>query len=256
MTLSSWFKLFLDADRPSLARESDAALHEVVRMGILRLPQGKTGVDLTADFLTRILETIHRVVCPNRDPATRPLIVSITTPVTWRTAAVDSRETAASRAGFGQRTIDEVRLTTEPEAAMYHVVESLGNRFEVDEVVLVCDVGAGTTMDPALLQNNLYYSNGNVRITKDDLQCAFGPVVHEITDLIELEIRLTQMHYPGVKIDHLVFVGGLIESAYVRFVLGSRFGTRYKLAIPGQPRLAVTRGAALRETVDGRRQQA
>ncbi|KAL3495097.1 hypothetical protein BJX62DRAFT_233745 [Aspergillus germanicus] len=64
MTMSSWFKIFLQMD-PSRTPHSDGTLDEAVRMGILRLPPGKTGVDVTADFLGRILETIHRVVCPN-----------------------------------------------------------------------------------------------------------------------------------------------------------------------------------------------
>ncbi|KAL3495096.1 hypothetical protein BJX62DRAFT_233744 [Aspergillus germanicus] len=91
-------------------------------------------------------------------------------------------------------------------------------------------------MDPTLLQNNPYYSNGHVRITKQDLQRCFDPVLHEIVQLVE----------------HLVFVGGMIESAYMRCMLEFKFGNSYKLAIPEHPRLAVTKGAALRGAVEGR----
>ncbi|KAL2849380.1 hypothetical protein BJX68DRAFT_267232 [Aspergillus pseudodeflectus] len=343
MTMSSWFKLFLHMD-PLCTPCSDGIMDEAVRMGILRLPPGKSGIDLTADFLKRILDTIHRVVSPHGDLASQPLVVWLTVPVTWSPAAVGALETAATRAGFGQRTIGKLELATEADTTIHHVVHSLGNRFEVNEGVLVCDVGGGTTvglstfritgkgqriqwtslrddqvggrcagaavesniyrllterfgrafeclpvadkcpgsrfgrlveeakhkfgpgstepsplplrMDPTLLQNNAYYSNGLVYITKQDLQRCFDPVLQEIIELVELEIKITQMQYRGVKIDHLVFVGGMIESAYMRWMLEFKFGNSYRLAIPEHPRLAVTRGAALRGTVDGRTEQA
>jgi molecular chaperone DnaK (HSP70) len=73
-------------------------------------------------------------------------VVWLTVPVTWSPAAVGALETAATRAGFGQRTIGKLELATEADAAIHHVVHSLGNRFEVNEGVLVCDVGGGTTV--------------------------------------------------------------------------------------------------------------
>ncbi|KAJ0416892.1 hypothetical protein BJY00DRAFT_316449 [Aspergillus carlsbadensis] len=315
MTMSSWFKVLLHRET-SGTPYSDGVLDEAVQAGVLRLPRAN----------------LH-FVCPNGGLDRQPLTVWVTVPVCWGPAAIGALETAASRAGFGQRAIDEVRLATEADAAIEYVVHLLGNRFEVNEGVLVCDVGAGTTdvtsfqvtgngqpiqwnrlrddqvggrcagaavesniyrllsqrlgpafeslpvankgpgsrfgcllekakhefgpastepqplllkMDPRLLANNPYYSDGGVLVTRQDLQQCFDPVLREIIQLVEMEIKLTQLQFSGVKIKHIVFVGGMIESSYMQRMLEFQFAASYKLAIPEQPRLAVTKGAALR----------
>ncbi|KAL3481564.1 hypothetical protein BJX99DRAFT_148846 [Aspergillus californicus] len=334
MIASSWFKLFYNSTA-AFTDYSDQMINEAWNLGVLRLPFGKTNIDVTADFLTPIFESVLRVCAPE-DPARQPLILCMTFPITWPEAAISSLEAAARRAGFGGR----------PMAAMYHVVPALATQLRVGEGVILCDVGGGTTdicsirithngppiqwekiqtnhvggrcagsavdchiyslllerfgpafqnlpvaekapgspfmntfervkrvfaegsgepqelpltMDLGLLPNSPYYDigRGMIRITQQDLYDCFNPVITEIIELVNLQFGLTEMQAGrSVNIRRLVFVGGLLNSSYVRGRLGVAFRNRplLEVVIPHLPQLAVTKGAALHGMVAGRTQ--
>ncbi|KAL2849339.1 hypothetical protein BJX68DRAFT_267192 [Aspergillus pseudodeflectus] len=108
-------------------------------------------------------------------------------------------------------------------------------------------------MDPGLLPNSPYYDSGRglIRITRQDLYDCFDPVINEIIKLVNLQFGLTEMQAPSLKIRRLAFVGGLLNSSYVRGRLGVAFQNRplLEVVIPDQPQLAVTKGAILYKTV-------
>lgn len=122
MKAYSWFKLLLDEYTP-LTKYDDANLERASKSGILRLPNGKSATDVTADFLSEIYRCILKVLIKQITAEVlriTPLEFWFTVPAIWSDKAMNATLEAAHRAGFGKsrdRSHDTVNLIPEPEAA-------------------------------------------------------------------------------------------------------------------------------------------
>lgn len=122
MVAYSWTKLLLDKNT-ALTPYDDTALEEASGAGILRLPTGKTAVDVAADYLTHIYQHIKFSLARHitqQDLDITPLEFWFTVPAIWSDQAKDATRTAAQRAGFWSspdRPHDRLYFISEPEAA-------------------------------------------------------------------------------------------------------------------------------------------
>lgn len=170
----SWTKLLLDQGTP-LTQYDDRTLETASQTGILKLPDGKTAVDVVADYLSEVYQHILKTISKNiteDDLRITPLEFWLTVPAIWSDRALDATRTAAQRAGFGKspsRPMDQIFLISEPEAAAVtalkkYTTSSIGGsvkvsacpvtcsrsmshyRFQAGDGVLVCDCGGGTVV--------------------------------------------------------------------------------------------------------------
>lgn len=124
----TWMKLLLD--KSDITLSDDPALARNRLEGVLRLPEGKTSVELCADYLYHValftMETLERRLS-QRTLALTPLEFWFTVPAVWSDSArVDTLEAAriaARRAGI--RAGSEVFVISEPEAAALAVFQEL-----------------------------------------------------------------------------------------------------------------------------------
>ncbi|KAL4806050.1 actin-like ATPase domain-containing protein [Aspergillus unguis] len=154
MVAYSWTKLLLDQNVP-LTQYDDSALETASQAGILRLPEGKSAVDVVADYLSEVYDHIIKTLEKNiTEEALRvtPLEFWFTVPAIWSDQAQNATKTAAQLAGFGGkvgRREDRVFLISEPEAAAItalkkYTVGNMGGSIKAGDGVLVCDCGGGT----------------------------------------------------------------------------------------------------------------
>ncbi|KAH2148997.1 hypothetical protein KXW33_004558 [Aspergillus fumigatus] len=168
----SWTKLLLDQGTP-LTQYDDRTLETASQTGNMKLPEGKTAVDVVADYLSEVYQHILKTISKNiteDDLRITPLEFWLTVPAIWSDRALDATRTAAQRAGFGKspsRPMDQIFLISEPEAAAVtalkkYTTSSIGGsvkvsacpvtcsrsmshyRFQAGDGVLVCDCGGGT----------------------------------------------------------------------------------------------------------------
>ncbi|KAM0091075.1 hypothetical protein ACP6JD_005519 [Aspergillus fumigatus] len=150
----SWTKLLLDQGTP-LTQYDDRTLETASQTGILKLPDGKTAVDVVADYLSEVYQHILKTISKNiteDDLRITPLEFWLTVPAIWSDRALDATRTAAQRAGFGKspsRPMDQIFLISEPEAAAVtalkkYTTSSIGGSVKAGDGVLVCDCGGGT----------------------------------------------------------------------------------------------------------------
>ena len=122
MTAYSWTKLLLDKGI-RLTEFDDSALEDETRAGMLRLPDGKTAVDVVSDYLSKVYQHILASIAKRiTDESLRitPLEFWFTIPAIWSDQAQHATRTAAQRAGFGStvdRPNDKFFMISEPEAA-------------------------------------------------------------------------------------------------------------------------------------------
>jgi hypothetical protein len=171
MTEYSWTKLLLDQNSP-LTRYDDAALEGASRSGILKLPEGKSAVEVVSDYLSDVYQHILTAIAKqitDETLAITPLEFWFTVPAIWSDQAQSAMRTAARTAGFGGRPGDNIFLISEPEAAAVaalrkYTTNSMGGSVRVsirvlehDKIptnckmqpgdgVLVCDCGGGTVV--------------------------------------------------------------------------------------------------------------
>ncbi|KAL4783416.1 actin-like ATPase domain-containing protein [Aspergillus varians] len=154
MVAYSWTKLHLDQSI-SLTEYDDSALESASQTGILKLPEGKTAVDVVANYLSKVYKHIMRTLEKNvTKEALRaiPLEFWFTVPAIWSDQARNTTKIAAQRAGFGgkrSRLHDRVFLISEPEAAAITALKkyttgNLEGSIKAGDGVLVCDCGGGT----------------------------------------------------------------------------------------------------------------
>ncbi|KAF7157792.1 hypothetical protein CNMCM6106_003921 [Aspergillus hiratsukae] len=150
----SWTKLLLDQGTP-LTQYDDSTLETASQTGILKLPKGKTAVDVVADYLSEVYQHILKTISKNiteADLRITPLEFWFTVPAIWSDRALDATRSAAQRAGFGKsslRPMDQIFLISEPEAAAVtalkkYTTSSMGGSVKAGDGVLVCDCGGGT----------------------------------------------------------------------------------------------------------------
>ncbi|GIJ81658.1 hypothetical protein Asppvi_000157 [Aspergillus pseudoviridinutans] len=154
MSSYSWTKLLLDQGAP-LTQYDDSTLETASKTGILKLPEGKSAVDVVADYLSEVYQHILKTISKNiteADLLITPLEFWFTVPAIWSDRALDATRTAAQRAGFGKtslRPMDQIFLISEPEAAAVtalkkYTTSSMGGSVKAGDGVLVCDCGGGT----------------------------------------------------------------------------------------------------------------
>ncbi|KAK6828704.1 hypothetical protein RU639_003752 [Aspergillus parasiticus] len=161
----SWTKLLLDQGTP-LTKYDDGALEDASQAGILRLPEGKTAIDVVSDYLAEIYRYILGVISKQITEEAlhmTPLEFWFTVPAIWSDQAQDATKVAAQRAGFGaslQRPNDRIFLISEPEAAAITALKkystnSIGGSVKVGDGMLVCDCGGGTVDITTYLVNQV-----------------------------------------------------------------------------------------------------
>lgn len=119
MECCQWFKLLLDGSTEPTEYD-DPLLRQAMGHGLLRLPQGKTAIDVTADFLSCLYNHIIRYLknmIGSEAVNQTPILFSLSIPATWSPAAREATREAAVRAGFINRDHDEIIMVDEPECA-------------------------------------------------------------------------------------------------------------------------------------------
>ena len=148
----SWFKLLLD-DTAKPQDLDDPLLRQCAGQGLLKLPDGKTAEEVTADYL-RLLY-LHLMKCLKDaigeiTVQETPITFVLTVPATWSPAARDSTRRAANTAGFESRPGDELTMIDEPEAAAISVIKGSKETlrgvelFEKGSCFIMLDMGGGT----------------------------------------------------------------------------------------------------------------
>ena len=115
----SWTKLLLDKNA-TVGEHDDPALSKVAGSGMLKLPAFRQAAEVCEDFLREIYIYVSdklRQKLTDLTFETTPMECWITLPAIWSDEAKDATLAAAKRAGFGNRTGDEVFTIAEPEAA-------------------------------------------------------------------------------------------------------------------------------------------
>jgi hypothetical protein len=149
----TWFKLLLDTN--AMATEFDnphlQKMQNKEGNGLLRTPRDKTAQDVASDYLTFVYK---HVVAKLAKTYTRevvkvtPIHYWFTHPAVWTDQANDATRTAAETAGFTSRSIDELFMITEPEAAAMSIlsesIEKGAHVYKVGMNVLIADLGGGT----------------------------------------------------------------------------------------------------------------
>ena len=102
---------------------------------MLTLPEGKTAIDVTADFLSclyeHILRTLKGMIGPEAVEQT-PMLFSLSLPATWSWTAREATREAAEQAGFLDRDHDEIALVDEPECAAIATLKTTIADFDED----------------------------------------------------------------------------------------------------------------------------
>ena len=119
MTAYSWTKLLLD-NNTAATEFDDGTLNSSAGMGIFRLPEFKTAIEVAADFLASVYS--HMMFVLERQIsadilAITPIEYWLTMPEVWSDQAQRATRDAAIKAGFASRPSDELFMISEPEAA-------------------------------------------------------------------------------------------------------------------------------------------
>lgn len=133
-----WTKLLLD-QKTTATDYDDPSLREASGGAGLNVPSGKTPVDVVADYLTHLykhcMDRIERKLTKDLLDVT-PIEFWFTMPAIWSDEAQHATRTAATRAGFGTRAEDSIKMITEPEAAALAAFKSTKDKF--DDLLVVC----------------------------------------------------------------------------------------------------------------------
>jgi hypothetical protein len=151
----SWTKLLLD--KSALASEyDDPDLNKAAANGLMRLPRGKTAVNVVTDYMKGMHrmfnQAIKEVGLLAEDGLTLPMPMEfwLTVPATWTEEAKYATRSAALKAGFANRPGDNIYLIPEPEAATHLAlkdsIHNVSDLVKKGTGVLVCDCGGGTVV--------------------------------------------------------------------------------------------------------------
>ena len=156
-------------------------------------------VDASARFLSHMVEAWNHKFASTKGTTEQAITeqdVILTVPASFDAAARDLTIQAADRAG-----LKNVTLLEEPQAALYAWIESVGENFrkhvKVGDVILVVDVGGGTT-DLSLIA--VTEKGGEVQITR----VAVGDHILLGGDNMDLALAHTlnqQLNAAGKKLD-------------------------------------------------------
>lgn len=120
----SWTKLLLE--RPNDKMDHVNGISTSQEPGVLRLPPGKTAVDVVTDYLKNLYQHCMTTLEKHYADflAMTPIEFWFTMPAIWSEEAQTATRQAAKNAGFGSRLFDEIRMITEPEAGVYSAMKS------------------------------------------------------------------------------------------------------------------------------------
>jgi hypothetical protein len=152
MTSCSLFKLLLDEDAEP-GPQDDPRLQTELASVMSQLPEGKTAVEVTTDYLRflykHIMIKLEQLLGPETLKKTR-IEFYFTKPAVFSLKALDATHKAAQAAGFGSRELDSLSLLCEPEAACISAISECTAKFGgtspygVNDGVLLVDLGGGT----------------------------------------------------------------------------------------------------------------
>ncbi|KAL5338262.1 hypothetical protein BJX70DRAFT_398786 [Aspergillus crustosus] len=142
---SAWFKLLLESNaQASLIH--NGFVEATTRIGICELPEGLTAGDMTSRFLKHMRDHLWRSLEELFQGRQIPrLVIFLTVPATSSPKARATMMLAAERARLDSRSKDRILLLEEPEAALYAILESPNMGLKAGEIVLVADLGGGTS---------------------------------------------------------------------------------------------------------------
>ncbi|KAK3070302.1 hypothetical protein LTR53_010703 [Teratosphaeriaceae sp. CCFEE 6253] len=149
------------------------------------------------------------------------------------------------RQRFGS-AFDEIEMRRKgPGSRFMNAFESVKRGFGAQGDSLVKEIGP---LNMKGVGSSQYYDDeeGMVRLTRDDVESLFAPVVNEILRLVA-EQR-TAIQREGHDIDRLVLIGGFGDSDYLysRVKTWCQTNGDIQLLCPEHPQAAIVRGAALR----------
>lgn len=121
----SWTKLLLD-EKAQSTEYDDLDLSNPQESGLLRLPSGKTAVDVATDYLKKLYEHCMDILTKHYADLliVTPIEFWFTMPAMWRDQAQAKTRRAAMNAGFGTRKNDAIKMITEPEAGVIAAMSS------------------------------------------------------------------------------------------------------------------------------------
>ncbi|QDS74479.1 hypothetical protein FKW77_006828 [Venturia effusa] len=150
----SWLKMHLNDDVASTKYDivMDTGAAKSIRVGTNELPEGKSAVDVIADFLKKVhehlLSELARLLTQAYLDGT-PITFVLTVPATFSDKAKNDIIAAMKMAGFNNRASDLLRLVTEPEAAMIATLVHFSKgrvkkSIPRNSAVILGDLGGGT----------------------------------------------------------------------------------------------------------------
>lgn len=163
-----WTKLSLET---SQVGEAAKILHE---LSLNDHGPTKQAVDIVADYLAQVKDHLVKNLDQRYGKElwrTLPITLVITVPAVWSDAAKDRTIHAVRTAGFNATKLPQLKrtvITTEPEAAAIHTIQSLrgsvtDHQFAIGDGFIVCDMGGGTVdlisyrvakLDPTILEES------------------------------------------------------------------------------------------------------
>jgi hypothetical protein len=111
----------------------DPILEDIMAIGILRLPPGKSPVEVVGDYLHLVYQSVQQIIIEERMQNT-PIEFWFAVPAIWNEGTQALMNQAITRAGFGHRLQDKVIVTSEPEATAVSVLQENRQYFKVSRV--------------------------------------------------------------------------------------------------------------------------
>ncbi|KAI1380232.1 hypothetical protein F4677DRAFT_463031 [Hypoxylon crocopeplum] len=143
-----WFKMLLPShdDLPDFQKNSTYIHDARHKVGSL----GKTAVQVAGDYLRCLFHHSLKFIEDKEGAHSikKPIIVILTVPATWRSAAISSVYLAAHHGGLAAPLVSKLLITTEPYSAMIAMsrVWCVPNPvdYECGDHVVLADIGGGT----------------------------------------------------------------------------------------------------------------
>ena len=95
--------------------------------GFMALPAGKDAVQVVSDYLSGLYKHALSTLALNYGKEfvdVTPIEFVLTVPAIWNDKARSLTKEAATRAGFGARPGDKMKMVSEPEAAAIYTIKS------------------------------------------------------------------------------------------------------------------------------------
>ncbi|RAL02598.1 uncharacterized protein BO80DRAFT_492317 [Aspergillus ibericus CBS 121593] len=274
MTAYSWTKLFLDKNTP-LTEYDDAALNKASGVGMLMLPEGRTAVDVVADYLAEIykhlIKTIAKTISEEALSAT-PIEFWFTVPAIWSDEAQAATREAAERASIVDRPsqpgdddittylVNEIEPVLEFEELCTGTGGKCGSiaidrefyrlmpkRFgDAFDLLPMKRKGPGSDFMKKfeIIKRDFGYSDDNTLFRTSPQY----EVTDQILSLVRQQITDAQTETGSQIITRIILVGGFGDSEYLRKAFRDTFELQEKIMItvPDNPQAAIVQGAVLR----------